>query len=112
MHPDLYIGVREGSAAYKKWYYEVQVTALVAPTGHTPHLRVGWAHAILFRPYSSSNGVHTLGEITSLPPTPTPPPSLPLDLLILFLLILKLENEIFWWHELPNTMIMAPDFQG
>ncbi len=47
---------------YKKWYYEVQVTALAAPSGHTPHLRVGWAHATLFRPYPCSNGSYTLGQ--------------------------------------------------
>ena len=62
LHPDLYVGMREGSAAYRKWYYEVQVTASAAPTSHTPHLRVGWAHATLFRPYPCSNGTYTLGQ--------------------------------------------------
>ena len=62
LHPDLYVGIKAGSATYTKWFYQVEITACTGPAGHTPHLRIGWAHPTLFRPHPSSNGTYTLGQ--------------------------------------------------
>ena len=62
LHSDVYVGQREGSAAYRKWYYEVQVTQFQfsSPSSNVPHLRVGWAHTSQYQPHPSSNGTNTL----------------------------------------------------
>ena len=59
VHPTLYVGARDGSAMYQKWYYEVQVTQIVTKASATPpHFRVGWAHAHHFLPQPTSNGTN------------------------------------------------------
>ncbi|XP_061609074.1 ryanodine receptor 3 isoform X2 [Phyllopteryx taeniolatus] len=52
MRPNIFLGVAEGSAQYKKWYVEVvidQVDHFV--TGESTHLRVGWANTKGYAPY-------------------------------------------------------------
>ncbi|XP_029937802.1 ryanodine receptor 3 [Myripristis murdjan] len=52
MRPNIFLGVSEGSAQYKKWYYELmidQVDHFV--TGEPSHLRVGWANTKGYAPY-------------------------------------------------------------
>ncbi|KAG1945378.1 ryanodine receptor [Pimephales promelas] len=52
MRPNIFLGVSEGSAQYRKWYYELivdQVQAFV--TGEPTHLRVGWASTQGYGPY-------------------------------------------------------------
>ncbi|CAL9692587.1 unnamed protein product [Knipowitschia caucasica] len=52
MRPNIFLGVAEGSAQYKKWYFELvidQVDHFV--TGEPTHLRVGWANSKGYAPY-------------------------------------------------------------
>ncbi|XP_056914898.1 ryanodine receptor 3-like isoform X8 [Takifugu flavidus] len=52
MRPNIFLGVSEGSAQYKKWYYELmidQVDHFV--TSEPTHLRVGWANTKGYAPY-------------------------------------------------------------
>ncbi|XP_041123116.1 ryanodine receptor 3 isoform X8 [Polyodon spathula] len=52
MRPNIFLGVSEGSAQYKKWYYELiidQVDPFV--TNEPSHLRVGWANTKGYAPY-------------------------------------------------------------
>ncbi|TRY59413.1 hypothetical protein DNTS_004316 [Danionella cerebrum] len=58
MRPNIFLGVSEGSAQYKKWYFELIVDA-VEPflTTEATHLRVGWASTQGFGPYPGNHGV-------------------------------------------------------
>lgn len=52
MRPNIFLGEAEGSAQYKKWYFELvidQVDHFV--TGEPTHLRVGWATTKGYAPY-------------------------------------------------------------
>ncbi|XP_019738677.1 ryanodine receptor 3 [Hippocampus comes] len=52
MRPNIFLGVAEGSAQYKKWYFELvvdQVDHFV--TAESTHLRVGWANTKGYAPY-------------------------------------------------------------
>lgn len=52
MRPNIFLGVSEGSAQYRKWYYELmidQVDHFV--TSEPSHLRVGWANSKGYAPY-------------------------------------------------------------
>ncbi|XP_047657475.1 ryanodine receptor 3 isoform X4 [Tachysurus fulvidraco] len=52
MRPNIFLGISEGSAQYKKWYYELmidQVDHFV--TSESTHLRVGWASTKGYAPY-------------------------------------------------------------
>ncbi|XP_074985826.1 ryanodine receptor 3 isoform X13 [Caretta caretta] len=52
MRPNIFLGVAEGSAQYKKWYFELiidQVDAFL--TAEPTHLRVGWASTSGYAPY-------------------------------------------------------------
>ncbi|XP_043961667.1 ryanodine receptor 3 isoform X1 [Gambusia affinis] len=52
IRPNIFLGIAEGSAQYKKWYYELvidQVDHFV--TGEPTHLRVGWANTKGYAPY-------------------------------------------------------------
>ncbi|KAJ0060966.1 hypothetical protein NL108_003272, partial [Boleophthalmus pectinirostris] len=52
IRPNIFLGVAEGSAQYKKWYFELvidQVDHFV--TGEPTHLRVGWANTKGYAPY-------------------------------------------------------------
>uniref|UniRef100_A0A8B9KBW8 Ryanodine receptor 2 n=1 Tax=Astyanax mexicanus TaxID=7994 RepID=A0A8B9KBW8_ASTMX len=52
MRPNIFLGVSEGSAQYRKWYYELIVDH-VEPfvTAEATHLRVGWASTPGYSPY-------------------------------------------------------------
>ncbi|XP_054825893.1 ryanodine receptor 3 [Eublepharis macularius] len=52
MRPNIFLGIAEGSAQYKKWYFELIIDQVdpfltVEPT----HLRVGWASTSGYAPY-------------------------------------------------------------
>ncbi|KAH0622516.1 hypothetical protein JD844_024892, partial [Phrynosoma platyrhinos] len=52
MRPNIFLGISEGSAQYRKWYYELMVDH-VEPftTAEATHLRVGWASTEGYSPY-------------------------------------------------------------
>ncbi|XP_039597204.1 ryanodine receptor 3 isoform X6 [Polypterus senegalus] len=52
MRPNIFLGISEGSAQYKKWYYELMIDQ-VDPfvTNEPSHLRVGWATTEGYAPY-------------------------------------------------------------
>nr|XP_023658007.1 ryanodine receptor 3 [Paramormyrops kingsleyae] len=52
MRPNIFLGMSEGSAQYKKWYYELMIDQ-VDPflTSEPSHLRVGWANNKGYAPY-------------------------------------------------------------
>nr|XP_045007932.1 ryanodine receptor 2 isoform X5 [Jaculus jaculus] len=52
MRPNIFLGVSEGSAQYKKWYYELMVDHTQPfVTAEATHLRVGWASTEGYSPY-------------------------------------------------------------
>ncbi|CAB1335142.1 unnamed protein product, partial [Coregonus sp. 'balchen'] len=52
MRPNIYLGVSEGSAQYKKWYYELMIDQVDHfLTSDPSHLRVGWATNKGYAPY-------------------------------------------------------------
>ncbi|KAM3591914.1 uncharacterized protein V6R79_009433 [Siganus canaliculatus] len=54
MRPNIFLGVSDGSAQYKKWYYELIVDQVVPfVTAQATHLRVGWANTSGYAPYPS-----------------------------------------------------------
>uniref|UniRef100_A0A8D0DC73 Ryanodine receptor 2 n=1 Tax=Sander lucioperca TaxID=283035 RepID=A0A8D0DC73_SANLU len=54
MRPNIFLGVSDGSAQYRKWYYELIVDqALPFVTAEASHLRVGWANTNGYAPYPS-----------------------------------------------------------
>ncbi|KAK2533298.1 Ryr3 [Columba livia] len=52
IRPNIFLGVAEGSAQYKKWYFELIIDQ-VEPflTAEPTHLRVGWASTSGYAPY-------------------------------------------------------------
>uniref|UniRef100_A0A670JW45 Ryanodine receptor 3 n=1 Tax=Podarcis muralis TaxID=64176 RepID=A0A670JW45_PODMU len=52
MRPNIFLGIADGSAQYKKWYFELIIDQ-VDPflTAKPTHLRVGWASALGYAPY-------------------------------------------------------------
>ncbi|KAK1794494.1 hypothetical protein P4O66_011363, partial [Electrophorus voltai] len=66
MRPNIFLGVSEGSAQYKKWYYELMVDR-VEPfvTAEATHLRVGWASTPGYAPYAGGGegwGANGVGD--------------------------------------------------
>uniref|UniRef100_A0A672FC04 MIR domain-containing protein n=1 Tax=Salarias fasciatus TaxID=181472 RepID=A0A672FC04_SALFA len=54
MRPNIFLGVSEGSAQYRKWYYELIVDQVLPfVTAEATHLRVGWANTSGYAPYPS-----------------------------------------------------------
>ncbi|KAF4800675.1 ryanodine receptor 2 [Turdus rufiventris] len=52
MRPNIFLGISEGSAQYRKWYYELMVDHLEPfVTAESTHLRVGWASTEGYLPY-------------------------------------------------------------
>ncbi|XP_067101321.1 LOW QUALITY PROTEIN: ryanodine receptor 2 [Osmerus mordax] len=52
MRPNIFLGVSEGSAQYRKWYYELIVDQVLSfVTAEATHLRVGWATTDGYAPY-------------------------------------------------------------
>ncbi|XP_070577063.1 ryanodine receptor 2-like isoform X7 [Ptychodera flava] len=61
VRPNIFIGLREGAAMYKKWYFEVAVDAVTHTTPRQAFLRVGWATTEGFRPYPrGGEGWHSI----------------------------------------------------
>uniref|UniRef100_A0A3B4UZ35 Ryanodine receptor 2 n=1 Tax=Seriola dumerili TaxID=41447 RepID=A0A3B4UZ35_SERDU len=54
MRPNIFLGVSDGSAQYRKWYYELIVDQVLPfVTAEATHLRVGWASTSGYAPYPS-----------------------------------------------------------
>ncbi|XP_028826293.1 ryanodine receptor 2 isoform X5 [Denticeps clupeoides] len=52
MRPNIFLGISDGSAQYKKWYYEMIVDHVETfVTAESTHLRVGWASTQGYSPY-------------------------------------------------------------
>ncbi|MGH0129295.1 UNVERIFIED_CONTAM: hypothetical protein FKN15_004774 [Acipenser sinensis] len=52
MRPNIFLGISEGSAQYRKWYYELIVDHVEAfVTAEATHLRIGWASTDGYSPY-------------------------------------------------------------
>ncbi|KAI2654040.1 Ryanodine receptor 2 [Labeo rohita] len=52
MRPNIFVGVSEGSAQYRKWYFELMIDHVDHfLTGEPSHLRVGWASTKGYAPY-------------------------------------------------------------
>ncbi|XP_078504129.1 ryanodine receptor 2 [Lissotriton helveticus] len=52
MRPNIFLGTSEGSAQYRKWYYELIVDHMEPfVTAEVTHLRVGWASTEGYSPY-------------------------------------------------------------
>ncbi|XP_056343727.1 LOW QUALITY PROTEIN: ryanodine receptor 2 [Oenanthe melanoleuca] len=52
MQPNIFLGISEGSAQYRKWYYELMVDHLEPfVTAESTHLQVGWASTEGYSPY-------------------------------------------------------------
>lgn len=52
MRPNIFLGVNEGSAQYRKWYYELIVDHMEPfVTAEATQLRIGWASTPGYSPY-------------------------------------------------------------
>ncbi|XP_041952430.1 ryanodine receptor 3 isoform X1 [Alosa sapidissima] len=52
MRPNIFLGINEGSAQYKKWYFELMIDQVDHfMTAEPTHLRVGWATTKGYAPY-------------------------------------------------------------
>ncbi|XP_072311661.1 ryanodine receptor 2 [Eucyclogobius newberryi] len=66
IRPNIFLGASEGSAQYKKWYYELIVDqAMAFMTAEATHLRVGWANTSGYGPCPSGGegwGANGVGD--------------------------------------------------
>ncbi|XP_025103910.1 ryanodine receptor-like isoform X4 [Pomacea canaliculata] len=65
LRPNIYVGLLEGSAMYKKWYFEVVIINYQAASHLPPVLRMGWASTAGFIPYPGGGehwGANGAGE--------------------------------------------------
>lgn len=51
MHPNIFVGKVDGSAMYRKWYFEAMVDHCEVVSHLEPHFRVGWANTKGYVPY-------------------------------------------------------------
>ena len=51
LRPNMYVGLCEGSAMYRKWYFEIFVDLYEQSSHLPPLLRIGWANSSGFTPY-------------------------------------------------------------
>ncbi|KAG8184852.1 hypothetical protein JTE90_012099 [Oedothorax gibbosus] len=51
MHPNMFVGKVDGSAMYRKWYFEAMVDHYEMKSHLEPHFRVGWANTKGYVPY-------------------------------------------------------------
>lgn len=52
MRPNIFVGVSDGSAQYRRWYFELVIDHVDHfMTGEPSHLRVGWASTKGYAPY-------------------------------------------------------------
>jgi len=54
MMPNILVGLVDGCALFKRWYFECEVEHLEQMTKYPPFLRVGWANTTGFRPFPGS----------------------------------------------------------
>ncbi|KAK5965079.1 hypothetical protein GCK32_008746 [Trichostrongylus colubriformis] len=54
MMPNVLVGVVEGSALFRRWYFEAEVEHIEKMTKQEPYLRVGWANSVGFKPFPGS----------------------------------------------------------
>ncbi|VDK18161.1 unnamed protein product [Anisakis simplex] len=54
MVPNILVGVVEGSAQFRRWYFEAEVEHLEQMTNTTPYLRIGWANTVGYKPFPGS----------------------------------------------------------
>ena len=50
MRPNIFVGLSEGNAVYKKWYYEVSINQIDSAVPRPFKFRVGWANTKGFSP--------------------------------------------------------------
>ncbi|GAV02137.1 hypothetical protein RvY_12738-2 [Ramazzottius varieornatus] len=51
VHPNIYVGFTDGSAMFRKWYYEAIIDHVELASNLPPHIRVGWANTDGYYPY-------------------------------------------------------------
>ena len=51
MRPNIYVGKVEGSAMYRRWYFELTIDYIETVTHLDPQFRVGWANTTGYVPY-------------------------------------------------------------
>ncbi|GIY59263.1 ryanodine receptor [Caerostris extrusa] len=51
MHPNIFVGKVDGSAMFRKWYFEAMVDHCEMKSHLEPHFRVGWANTKGYVPY-------------------------------------------------------------
>ncbi|XP_035212318.1 ryanodine receptor-like isoform X2 [Stegodyphus dumicola] len=51
MHPNIFVGKVDGSAMFRKWYFEAMVDHCETVSHLEPHFRVGWANTKGYVPY-------------------------------------------------------------
>ena len=54
MMPNVLLGVVEGSALFRRWYFEAEVEHIEQTTKQPPYLRIGWANSVGFKPFPGS----------------------------------------------------------
>ncbi|EPB70936.1 hypothetical protein ANCCEY_09971 [Ancylostoma ceylanicum] len=54
MMPNVLVGVVEGSALFRRWYFEAEVEHIEKMTKESPYLRIGWANSVGFKPFPGS----------------------------------------------------------
>ncbi|VDO40897.1 unnamed protein product [Haemonchus placei] len=54
MMPNVLVGVVDGSALFRRWYFEAEVEHIEKMTKEDPYLRVGWANSLGFKPFPGS----------------------------------------------------------
>ncbi|WKY11480.1 hypothetical protein Q1695_003218 [Nippostrongylus brasiliensis] len=54
MMPNVLVGVVEGSALFRRWYFEAEVEHIEKMTREMPYLRIGWANSVGFKPFPGS----------------------------------------------------------
>ena len=50
MRPNIFVGLSDGNAVYKKWYYEVSIDQIENASPRPFKFRVGWANTNGFTP--------------------------------------------------------------
>ncbi|CAJ0581879.1 unnamed protein product, partial [Mesorhabditis spiculigera] len=65
MMPNVLVGVVEGSALFRKWYFECEIEHIEQMTKEVPYLRIGWANSNGFKPFPGSGdkwGCNGIGD--------------------------------------------------
>ncbi|KHN75295.1 Ryanodine receptor 44F [Toxocara canis] len=54
MVPKILVGVVDGSAQFRRWYFEAEVEHIEQMTNTAPYLRIGWANTVGYKPFPGS----------------------------------------------------------